>query len=45
MVEMEKSGKNEYVLTSDEVENYNPSDVQKSFDDGIAPFDPEIYYK
>ncbi len=45
MVEMEKSGKNEYVLTSDEVENYNPSEVQKSFDDGIAPFDPDIYYK
>ena len=45
MPEMEKSGKNEYVLTSDEVENYNPSEVQKSFDDGIAPFDPEIYYK
>jgi len=45
MPEMEKSGKNEYVLTSDEVENYNPSDVQKSFDDGIASFNPDIYYK
>ena len=44
-VEMEKSGKNEYVLTSDDVENYSPSEIQKSFDDGIEPFDPEIYYK
>ena len=43
--EMEKSGKNEYVLTSDEVENYNPSEIEKSFDDGVEPFDPEIYYK
>jgi hypothetical protein len=43
--EMEKSGKNEYVLTSDEVENYNSSDIEKSFDDGVEPFDPEIYYK
>lgn len=44
-VEMEKSGKNEYVLTSDDIDNYSPSEIQKSFDDGIAPFDPEIYYK
>ena len=43
--EMEKSGKNEYVLTADEVENYNPSEVEKSFDAGIEPFDPEVYYK
>ena len=44
-IEMEKSGKNEYVLTSDEIDNYSPSEVGKSFDDGIEPFDPEIYYK
>lgn len=31
MVDMEKSGKNEYVLTSDEVTNFTPSEIQKSF--------------
>lgn len=30
--DLEKSGKNEYILTSDEVENIVPSDVKKSFD-------------
>lgn len=30
--EMEKTGKNEYVLTSDEVENYSEKDIKKSFD-------------
>ncbi len=30
--DLEKSGKNEYVLTSDEVENIVPSEVKKSFD-------------
>jgi len=44
-IEMEKSGKNEYVLTSDEIDNYSPSDIEKSFDNGIEPFDPEVYYK
>jgi hypothetical protein len=29
--EMEKSGKNEYILTSDEVENYSPNEVKKTF--------------
>ena len=29
--DLEKSGKNEYVLTSDEVENIVPSDIKKSF--------------
>ena len=29
--EMEKSGKNEYVLTSDEVESYSPNEVKKTF--------------
>jgi len=30
--DLEKSGKNEYILTSDEVENIVPSEVKKSFD-------------
>lgn len=30
-VEMEKTGKNEYVLTSDEVENFSPNEVKKTF--------------
>ena len=30
-VEMQKSGKNEYVLTSDEVENFSPNEVKKTF--------------
>jgi hypothetical protein len=29
--EMEQSGKNEYILTTDEVENYSPSDIKRSF--------------
>lgn len=29
--DLEKSGKNEYVLTQDEVEQYSPSDIKKSF--------------
>ena len=31
-VEMQQTGKNEYVLTSDEVENYSDADIKKSFD-------------
>ena len=31
--EMEQSGKNEYVLTSDEVESYSPNEIKKSFRD------------
>ena len=31
--EMEKSGKNEYVLTQNEVEDYSNSDIKKSFRD------------
>ena len=27
----EKQGKDEYILTQDEVEDYSPSDVKKSF--------------
>jgi hypothetical protein len=30
--DMEKSGKNEYVLTTDEVEDYSPSEIKGSFD-------------
>ena len=29
--ELEKTGKNEYVLTQNEVEDYNPSDIKRSF--------------
>lgn len=29
--ELEMSGKNEYVLTSDEIENYSPNEIKKSF--------------
>lgn len=36
--DMEKTGKNEYVLTSDDVENIVPSDIKKSFDEyGAEP--------
>ena len=31
--EMEMSGKNNYVLTSDEVESYSPNDIKRSFRD------------
>ena len=37
-VEMEKTGKNEYILTPDDVENYSESDIKKSFD---KPFEDE----
>ena len=29
----EKTGKNEYILTQDDVESYSPSDIKKSFRD------------
>lgn len=29
--DMEKSGKNEYILTQDEVEDYSPSEIKKTF--------------
>lgn len=32
-IDMEKSGKNEYVLTKNEVEEYSPIDIKKSFRD------------
>jgi hypothetical protein len=31
--EMEKTGKNEYILTKDDVEAYSPNDIKKSFRD------------
>jgi hypothetical protein len=35
---MKKTGKNEYVLTSDEVEQFTPSEISKTFDDyGAEP--------
>ena len=30
-IEMEKSGKNEYILTTDDVENFTPSEIRTSF--------------
>ena len=36
--EFEQTGKNEYVLTSDEIENYSDGDIKKSFD---KPFEDE----
>ena len=35
---MEETGKNEYVLTQDEVENFSPNDIEKSFS---APMEDE----
>ena len=39
--EMEKSGKNEYVLTTDEVEDFTPSEIKTTFND----FGEESQYK
>ena len=39
--DMEKSGKNEYVLTQDEVEDYSPNEIKKTFrnfEDEVNPF-------
>lgn len=33
MGDMEKTGKNEYILTSDDVESYSPNEIKKSFRD------------
>jgi len=32
MEDMEKSGKNEYVLTTDEVEDFSPKEIKTTFD-------------
>lgn len=37
--EMEMSGKNEYVLTQDEVENFSPSDIEDSFNEPMEDED------
>jgi hypothetical protein len=39
--DMEKSGKNEYILTQDEVEDYSPSEIKntfRDFEDETSPF-------
>lgn len=36
--EFEQTGKNEYILTNDEIENYSDGDIKKSFD---KPFEDE----
>lgn len=40
--DLEKTGKNEYILTSDEVENYSPSEIKKTF---TPPADQQDLYK
>jgi len=37
--EMEKTGKNEYVLTQDEVENFSPSEIENSFNEPMEDED------
>jgi hypothetical protein len=37
--EMEATGKNEYVLTQDEVENFSPSEIEKSFNEPMEDED------
>ena len=37
--EMEASGKNEYVLTKDDVENYSPSDIEQTFNEPMEDED------
>ena len=39
--EMEKSGKNEYILTTDEVEDFTPSEIKTTFND----YGEETQYK
>ena len=40
--EMEMSGKNEYVLTQDEVENFSPSDIEQSFNQPMEDEDDTL---
>jgi len=37
--EMEKTGKNEYVLTQDEVDSFSPSEIEKSFNEPMEDED------
>jgi len=40
--DLEKTGKNEYILTSDEVEDYSPSEIKKTL---MPPADSQDLYK
>jgi len=43
--EMEKTGKNEYVLTQDEVENFSPSEIENSFNEPMEDEDDILLNK
>jgi hypothetical protein len=43
--EMERSGKNEYVLTQDEVENFSPSEIEQSFNEPMEDEDDILLNK
>ena len=43
--EMEKTGKNEYVLTQDEVENFSPSEIEQSFNEPMEDEDDILLNK
>ena len=43
--EMEKTGKNEYILTQDEVENFSPSDIEQSFNEPMEDEDDILLNK
>jgi len=43
--EMEQTGKNEYVLTQDEVESFSPSEIQKSFNEPMEDEDDILLNK
>jgi len=43
--EMEQTGKNEYVLTQDEVESFSPSDIEKSFNEPMEDEDDILLNK
>jgi hypothetical protein len=40
--DMERSGKNEYVLTKDDVENYSASEIEQSFNEPMEDEDDMI---
>jgi molecular chaperone GrpE (heat shock protein) len=44
MEDIEKSGKNEYVITSDDVESYSPSEIKNSFNDYLSSDDDTKSY-
>ena len=43
--EMEMTGKNEYVLTQDEVENFSPSEIEKTFNEPMEDEDDILLNK